>query len=102
MPKTFFQKSWARYDAAYEIMRVTNDRIGQVLVLGSMAKSASEGRRHDLGQCECQVRQICLFCSIGHRMDFRNSKSSDGEICNAIAKNNSLFNYFSLMFFDLE
>uniref|UniRef100_A0A914UN04 RING-type domain-containing protein n=1 Tax=Plectus sambesii TaxID=2011161 RepID=A0A914UN04_9BILA len=56
------EKSWARYDAAYEIMRLINDRTGQVLVLGSMAKSASEGRRHDLGQCECQAIQLNKKC----------------------------------------
>lgn len=51
----FMQKSWARYEEAYRIMRKTNDRMGEVLVLGSMAKSASESRIHYTGQCECQV-----------------------------------------------
>ncbi|VDK31048.1 unnamed protein product [Gongylonema pulchrum] len=53
--KETLTKSWARYGEAYRIMRQTNDRMGEILVLGSMAKSASECRTYYTGQCECQV-----------------------------------------------
>ncbi|CAD5210153.1 unnamed protein product [Bursaphelenchus okinawaensis] len=55
-------KSWARYEQAFRIMRQMNDRMGEVLVLGSMAKSASESRSHYTGQCECQAIQLNHKC----------------------------------------
>ena len=57
-----FQKSWARYEQAFRIMRQINDRMGEVVVLGSMAKSASESRSHYTGQCECQAIQLNKKC----------------------------------------
>lgn len=56
------QKSWARYEEAFRIMRSSNDRMGEVLVLASMAKSASESRSHYTGQCECQAIQLNKKC----------------------------------------
>ena len=55
-------KSWARYEQAFRIMREINDRMGEVIVLGSMAKSASESRSHYTGQCECQAIQLNKKC----------------------------------------
>uniref|UniRef100_A0A915Q4Y5 RING-type domain-containing protein n=1 Tax=Setaria digitata TaxID=48799 RepID=A0A915Q4Y5_9BILA len=55
-------KSWSRYEEAYRIMRQTNDRMGEVLVLGSMAKSASECRTFYTGKCECQAIQLNKKC----------------------------------------
>ncbi|CAI4229685.1 unnamed protein product [Auanema sp. JU1783] len=55
-------KSWARYEDAFRIMRQSNDRMGEVLVLASMAKSASESRSHYTGQCECQAIQLNKKC----------------------------------------
>lgn len=43
-------------------MRQINDRMGEVLVLASMAKSASESRTHYAGQCECQAIQLNKKC----------------------------------------
>uniref|UniRef100_A0A0R3RLH0 RING-type domain-containing protein n=1 Tax=Elaeophora elaphi TaxID=1147741 RepID=A0A0R3RLH0_9BILA len=43
-------------------MRQTNDRMGEVLVLGSMAKSASEFRTFYTGKCECQAIQLNKKC----------------------------------------
>ena len=43
-------------------MRSSNDRMGEVLVLASMAKSASESRSHYTGQCECQAIQLNKKC----------------------------------------
>jgi len=43
-------------------MRGNNDRLGEVVVLGSMAKSASESRTHYTGQCECQAIQLNKKC----------------------------------------
>lgn len=55
-------KSWARYEQAFRLMSQLNDRLGQVIVLGSMAKSASESRAHYSGQCECQAIQLNKKC----------------------------------------
>ncbi|KAM3718543.1 hypothetical protein ACO02O_10502 [Dirofilaria immitis] len=55
-------KSWFRYEEAYRIMRQTNDRMGEILVLGSMAKSASEYRTYYTGKCECQAIQLNKKC----------------------------------------
>uniref|UniRef100_A0A0N5ATC2 RING-type domain-containing protein n=1 Tax=Syphacia muris TaxID=451379 RepID=A0A0N5ATC2_9BILA len=55
-------KSWTRYEEAYRIMRQTNDRMGEVVVLGSMARTASESRSHYTGQCECQAIQLNKKC----------------------------------------
>ncbi|VDM98684.1 unnamed protein product [Thelazia callipaeda] len=55
-------KSWSRYEEAYRIMRQTNDRMGEILVLGSMAKSASQCRSFYTGQCECQAIQLSKKC----------------------------------------
>uniref|UniRef100_F1KZS1 43 kDa receptor-associated protein of the synapse n=1 Tax=Ascaris suum TaxID=6253 RepID=F1KZS1_ASCSU len=60
--KETLTKSWARYEEAFRIMRQTNDRMGEVIVLGSMAKSASESRTHYTGQCECQAIQLNKKC----------------------------------------
>lgn len=57
-----FQKSWARYEEAYRVLRASQDRMGEVLVLASMAKSASESRSHYTGQCECQAIQLNKKC----------------------------------------
>uniref|UniRef100_A0AC35TLJ4 RING-type domain-containing protein n=1 Tax=Rhabditophanes sp. KR3021 TaxID=114890 RepID=A0AC35TLJ4_9BILA len=55
-------KSWARYEAAFRLMNKINDRMGEVLVLSSMAKSASENKSHYTGQCECQAIQLNRKC----------------------------------------
>ncbi|KAI6242698.1 RING-type domain-containing protein [Aphelenchoides fujianensis] len=55
-------KSWARYEQAFRIVRQINDRLGEVIVLSSMAKSASESRSHYTGQCECQAIQLNTKC----------------------------------------
>ncbi|MFH4980442.1 hypothetical protein AB6A40_007151 [Gnathostoma spinigerum] len=55
-------KSWARYEEAYRMLSQINDRMGEVIVLGSMAKSASESRTHYAGQCECQAIQLNKKC----------------------------------------
>uniref|UniRef100_A0A1I8EAK9 Uncharacterized protein n=1 Tax=Wuchereria bancrofti TaxID=6293 RepID=A0A1I8EAK9_WUCBA len=55
-------KSWSRYEEAYRMMRQTNDRMGEVLVLDSMAKSASECRTFYTGKCECQAIQLNKKC----------------------------------------
>ncbi|CAJ0567461.1 unnamed protein product, partial [Mesorhabditis spiculigera] len=60
--KETLTKSWARYEDAFRVMRQTNDRMGEVIVLGSMAKSASESRSHYTGQCECQAIQLNKKC----------------------------------------
>ncbi|CAI5442209.1 unnamed protein product [Caenorhabditis angaria] len=60
--KETITKSWARYEDAYRVMRGSNDRMGEVLVLSSMAKSASESRSHYTGQCECQAIQLNKKC----------------------------------------
>ncbi|CAJ0948805.1 unnamed protein product, partial [Mesorhabditis belari] len=60
--KETLTKSWARYEEAFRVMRQTNDRMGEVIVLGSMAKSASESRSHYTGQCECQAIQLNKKC----------------------------------------
>ncbi|CAG9532182.1 unnamed protein product [Cercopithifilaria johnstoni] len=60
--KETLTKSWSRYETAYRIMRQTNDRMGEVLVLGSMAKSASECRTLYTGRCECQAIQLDKKC----------------------------------------
>ncbi|CAD6192470.1 unnamed protein product [Caenorhabditis auriculariae] len=60
--KETITKSWARYEEAYRVMRGANDRMGEVLVLASMAKSASESRSHYTGQCECQAIQLNKKC----------------------------------------
>lgn len=44
------------------MMREINDRQGEIIVLGSMAKSASESRSHYTGQCECQAIQLNKKC----------------------------------------
>ena len=57
------QKSWARYEQAFRLLRKTNDRMGQILVLASMAKSASENKGvHYAGRCECQAIQLNRKC----------------------------------------
>lgn len=43
-------------------MRQMNDRMGEIIVLGSMAKFASESRLHYSGQCECQAIQLNKKC----------------------------------------
>ncbi|UMM16924.1 hypothetical protein L5515_013730 [Caenorhabditis briggsae] len=60
--KETITKSWARYEDAYRVMRGANDKMGEVLVLSSMAKSASESRSHYTGQCECQAIQLNKKC----------------------------------------
>ncbi|VBB28843.1 unnamed protein product [Acanthocheilonema viteae] len=60
--KETLTKSWSRYEEAYRIMRQTNDRMGEVLVLGSMAKSAAECRTFYTGKCECQAIQLNKKC----------------------------------------
>uniref|UniRef100_A0A1I7ZRA3 RING-type domain-containing protein n=1 Tax=Steinernema glaseri TaxID=37863 RepID=A0A1I7ZRA3_9BILA len=60
--KETLTKSWARYEEAFRMMRNINDRMGEVIVLGSMAKSASESRSHYTGQCECQAIQLNKKC----------------------------------------
>lgn len=60
--KETITKSWARYEEAYRTMRDSSDRMGEVLVLASMAKSASESRSHYTGQCECQAIQLNKKC----------------------------------------
>uniref|UniRef100_A0A1I7VLE5 Rapsyn_N domain-containing protein n=1 Tax=Loa loa TaxID=7209 RepID=A0A1I7VLE5_LOALO len=60
--KETFTKSWSRYEEAYRIMRQTNDRMGEILVLGSMARSASEYRTFYTGRCECQAIQLNKKC----------------------------------------
>lgn len=42
-------KSWARLEQAFRIMRQINDKMGETIVLGSMAKSAGESRSHYTG-----------------------------------------------------
>ncbi|KIH45880.1 zinc finger, C3HC4 type [Ancylostoma duodenale] len=60
--KETITKSWARYEEAYRVLRASQDRMGEVLVLASMAKSASESRSHYTGQCECQAIQLNKKC----------------------------------------
>ncbi|VIO93983.1 Uncharacterized protein BM_BM2318 [Brugia malayi] len=60
--KETLTKSWSRYEEAYRMMRQTNDRMGEVLVLDSMAKSASECRTFYTGKCECQAIQLNKKC----------------------------------------
>ncbi|KAI6172142.1 RING-type domain-containing protein [Aphelenchoides besseyi] len=60
--KETITKSWARYEQAFRIVRQINDRLGEVIVLSSMAKSASESRSHYTGQCECQAIQLNTKC----------------------------------------
>ncbi|KAH7720893.1 rapsyn protein 1 [Aphelenchoides avenae] len=60
--KETITKSWVRYENAFRIVRSINDRMGEVIVLGSMAKSASESRIHYAGQCECQAIQLNKKC----------------------------------------
>nr|CDJ82423.1 unnamed protein product [Haemonchus contortus] len=60
--KETLTKSWARYEEAYRVLRASQDRMGEVLVLASMAKSASESRSHYTGQCECQAIQLNKKC----------------------------------------
>jgi tetratricopeptide (TPR) repeat protein len=60
--KETITKSWSRYSSAFRLMRSINDRMGEVLVLSSMAKSASESRLHYAGQCECQAIQLNKKC----------------------------------------
>ncbi|CEF59289.1 43 kDa receptor-associated protein of the synapse [Strongyloides ratti] len=55
-------KSWARYESAYRLMNKINDKMGEVIVLSSIAKSASESRSHYAGQCECQAIQLNKKC----------------------------------------
>lgn len=56
-------KSWARYEQAFRLLRKINDRMGQILVLASMAKSASENKGvHYAGRCECQAIQLNRKC----------------------------------------
>ncbi|VDM93952.1 unnamed protein product [Onchocerca ochengi] len=60
--KETLTKSWFRYEEAYRMMRQTKDRMGEILVLGSMARSASEYRTFYTGQCECQAIQLNKKC----------------------------------------
>ncbi|KAI1727032.1 tetratricopeptide repeat domain-containing protein [Ditylenchus destructor] len=60
--KETITKSWARYEQSFRVMRQIHDRMGEVMVLGSMAKSASESRSHYTGQCECQAIQLNKKC----------------------------------------
>uniref|UniRef100_A0A915EAC4 Rapsyn myristoylation/linker region N-terminal domain-containing protein n=1 Tax=Ditylenchus dipsaci TaxID=166011 RepID=A0A915EAC4_9BILA len=60
--KETITKSWARYEQSFRLMRQINDRMGEVIVLGSMSKSASESRSHYTGQCECQAIQLNKKC----------------------------------------
>lgn len=60
--KETLTKSWARYEQAFRISRQINDRMAEVLILSSMAKSASESRSHYTGQCECQAIQLNTKC----------------------------------------
>uniref|UniRef100_A0A0N4Z3Z2 RING-type domain-containing protein n=1 Tax=Parastrongyloides trichosuri TaxID=131310 RepID=A0A0N4Z3Z2_PARTI len=55
-------KSWARYESAFRLMNKINDKMGEVIVLSSIAKSASESRSHYAGQCECQAIQLNRKC----------------------------------------
>lgn len=49
--KETITKSWARYEQAFRISRQINDRMAEVVILSSMAKSASESRSHYTGKC---------------------------------------------------
>ncbi|GMR39669.1 hypothetical protein PMAYCL1PPCAC_09864, partial [Pristionchus mayeri] len=60
--KETITKSWARYEEAFRIMRSSSDRQGEMVVLASMAKSASESRSHYSGQCECQAISLNKKC----------------------------------------
>lgn len=70
----FLQKSWARYEQAFRLLRKLNDRAGQVTVLTGMARSAAENKGvHYAGRCECQAIQLnrkCLelACLIGAKV----------------------------------
>ncbi|KAF7635523.1 hypothetical protein Mgra_00005065 [Meloidogyne graminicola] len=56
-------KSWARYEQAFRLLRKINDRSGQIIVLASMARSASENKGvHYAGRCECQAIQLNKKC----------------------------------------
>uniref|UniRef100_A0A1I8BLQ7 RING-type domain-containing protein n=1 Tax=Meloidogyne hapla TaxID=6305 RepID=A0A1I8BLQ7_MELHA len=56
-------KSWARYEQAFRLLRKINDRSGQIIVLASMARSASENKGvHYAGRCECQAIQLNRKC----------------------------------------
>ncbi|PAV87999.1 hypothetical protein WR25_20262 isoform D [Diploscapter pachys] len=60
--KETITKSWARYEEAFRMMRAASDRMGELIVLSRMAKSASESRSHYTGQCECQAIQLNKKC----------------------------------------
>ncbi|EFO26927.2 rapsyn protein 1 [Loa loa] len=82
--KETFTKSWSRYEEAYRIMRQTNDRMGEILVLGSMARSASEYRTFYTGRCECQAIQLNKKClevakAIGCRDLYNQLNDEDSE-----------------------